>query len=459
MAKRAWEIEREMRKSAIPIDRRCFTSQWSTYVQSFSHADQFVRYWKNRVPGSGALDSLYVGMVQSMGNRGYDVTEAEELLPIGLDLADKGDLAELRVLTAILMERIFHSPLDTHHTYHSFHHPTDWDEIVSTMSSNIEKSPLVGLESDLDEKIYNGWVGQLAGGSFGTPLEGYCGEQIVRVYGEVNSFITQPETMNDDVVYELAFMDAFEKKGREITSRDIALEWVRQIPYGYSAEWVALNNIINGIFPPESGSFRNPYSDWIGAQMRGMVCGMLAPGFPFEAARLAYIDGSISHSANGLYGGMYAAVLTSLAFMLGDVREIIQIGLNYLPQGSEYVAIVQEVLEVFRQNNNPMTAWNLLDERFKEYHWIHAYPNIAASLLALWYGEGDMTRSFSLLAKAGLDVDCNGGLVGTVLGVMYGVSAAWAEPLKDLLETYIPGKEKLSIRQLAKRTAILACKI
>ena len=101
-------------------------------------------------------------------------------------------------------------------------------------------------------------------------------------------------------------------------------------------------------------------------------------------------------------------------------------------------------------------AWPVLDRHFETYNWIHAYPNLAADLFALWYGQGDFTETMSLLARAGLDVDCNGGLVGTVLGVMRDVPAAWADPIGDLLETYLPGKERLSIRALADQTARLA---
>lgn len=67
-----------------------------------------------------------------------------------------------------------------------------------------------------------------------------------------------------------------------------------------------------------------------------------------------------------------------------------------------------------------------------------------------------MTRTFSLLAKAGMDVDCNGGLVGNVLGITHGVPEKWAAPLGDTLESYLPGKEKLSIKRLSARTAELA---
>jgi len=48
------------------------------------------------------------------------------------------------------------------------------------------------------------------------------------------------------------------------------------------------------------------------------------------------------------------------------------------------------------------------------------------------------------------------GLLGTVLGIMHGAPEPWAAPLGDLLETYLRGKERLSIRKLAARTVALA---
>jgi hypothetical protein len=107
-------------------------------------------------------------------------------------------------------------------------------------------------------------------------------------------------------------------------------------------------------------------------------------------------------------------------------------------------------------NDDFRSAWTVLDKRLEEYNWIHAYPNLAADLLALWYGGGDFTESFKILAYAGMDVDCNAGLVGNILGVISPVPEKWSAPLDDLLETYLPGKERLSIRGLSERTARLA---
>ncbi len=454
--KSAWEIDRFLRLHAVPLDRRVNPSAWSAMTGGFPTGDDMIAlFWGARVPGSGAPEIPYVEMVESMANKGYDPRPAEALLAEGLALAAQGRRAGLRKLTAELLAAVNDLPRDPSSPYWMFEHPGTWDELRIAMGK-IETGQDPRALKDLKERIYAGWRGQIAGGAFGTAIEGYHTTRIQEVYGEIDGYITTPETMNDDVVYELALLDVFEREGRGLTARSLGLEWVRQIPFGWSAEWVAIANMSSGILPPASGSTRNPYSEWIGAQMRGMVCGMLAPGWPLEAARLAHVDGCISHAANGIYGEMYAAVLTSLAFVHEDPRELLVEAAKYLPGRSEYAAVLGECLDAVRRNENPSTAWEAVDRRFERYNWIHAYPNLAADVLALWYGGGDMTRSFSLLAHAGLDVDCNAGLVGNVLGIMKGVPEKWSAPIGDRLETYLPGKEVLSIRELAERTARLA---
>lgn len=454
MPKHAWEIEHELREKAEPVDRREVDSEWFDAEFTPPSGDALIDlFWKSNVPGSRAPEIAYVSMVQAMGNLGFDVSEAEKLLPEGLALHEAGKVDDLRALTAELMAAILDAPLDVKSDYHTYDHPQTWTGIREAMDLEVTDEALPLDESQLAARIHQGWMGQLAGGAFGTAIEGYTSEQIAKVYGRVDAYITEPETMNDDVVYELALMDAIEKQGKSLTSQDIAWEWVRQIPFGWSAEWVALRNLNLGLMPPESGAWHNPYHDWIGGQMRGMICGMLAPAYPMGAARLAVMDGVVSHAMNGVYGEMFAAVLTALAFTAEDPKELIQAALPYLPQGSEYMTVVRGTLDVLQEKDTPEEAWPILDERFVQYNWIHAYPNIAADLLALWFGKGDFTETMSLLALAGNDVDCNAGLVGNLLGVMDGVPEQWAAPIGDLLETYLKGKEKMSIRKLSEKTA------
>lgn len=450
--KKAWEMENELRANAIPLDRRTQSSNWYDSDFQVPYGDDLIRlFWESKVPGSGAPEIPYLSMVQAMGNRGYDVSAAEKLIPQGLELFQAQKIDDLRVVTAQILAALHQAPQDPDNPIHQFEHPSTWEEIVASMS-RISRDSLLQVKKDLKSKIYQGWLGQLAGGSFGTAIEGYTGEQIFKVYGEIRDYITTPETTNDDVVYELVLLDVFERLGRNLTAQEIGLEWIRQIRFGWSAEWVALRNLNNGIMPPQSGSFQNPFAHWIGAQMRGMVCGMLAPAWPFEAARLAYQDGIVSHELNGVYGEIYAAVLTSLAFIHTDVKSILKEAAKYLPQKSEYASVIRYCLETVEKNHDPAKVWEVFSKRFEKYNWIHAYPNIAAVIYSLWFGEGEMTETFSLLAKAGLDVDCNAGLAGNVLGILQPVPTKWAGPIGDRLETYIKGKEVLSIRELALKT-------
>lgn len=456
MSKQAWQIERELRDAAVPLDRRIHDSNWYTSETAFPTGDGLIdMFWESHVPGSGAPEIPYLEMAQAAYTKGMDSSAVVQKILAGIELRKQGKKDELRALTAEILHDIYFAQPDPKHPFHSYQHPAEWDDVRKAMGQ-VGDDPIPFDRADLRERIYQSWLGQLAGGSFGTCIEGYTTDQIQKVYGEIRSYITAPETTNDDVVYELVLLDVFEKMGRGMTSLELSKEWIKQIPFGWSAEWIALDNLAHGIFPPESGSFHNPYSNWIGAQMRGMVCGLLAPGWPVEAARLAHVDGVISHDNNGVYGEMYAAVLTALAFVRTDPRQILREAAEYIPQQSLYADVVRFCLATCAAHESAAEAWKILEKKYEEYNWIDAHPNIAAVIFALWYGQTDMTECFALLAHAGLDVDCNGGLVGSVLGAIRPVPAQWADPLGDLLETYLKGKEKLSIKELADRTARLA---
>ena len=98
----------------------------------------------------------------------------------------------------------------------------------------------------------------------------------------------------------------FEKLATDVTEFKVCNDKVYLIQCGWSAEELAIRNIKNGIFPPESGTHCNPFNEWIGAQMRAGVCGMTAPGRPYIAAMLAWRDGEVSHANNGILGEVFS---------------------------------------------------------------------------------------------------------------------------------------------------------
>jgi ADP-ribosylglycohydrolase len=63
---------------------------------------------------------------------------------------------------------------------------------------------------------------------------------------------------------------------------------------------------------------------------------------------------------------------------------------------------------------------------------------------------------------AGLDTDCNGATVGSILGVVLGAKnlpEKWVKPLNDTVESYVLGYNNSRISRLAERTFKISKKI
>lgn len=278
---------------------------WNMYIESGNASDEkLFRDWISQVPGSLSPSHLVVAAIQCMRNRGYDVREAEKYIDKGLKAAEEKDGAALQKITAQIYYLLNTAPKDADSDYWKYHIYTDWEEIRanSTFPEMGDREDV--FSDDYADRIQAGWTAQLIGGALGTQVEGYNTDNIEKVYGTVTSYLRPPETYNDDITYEIAFLDSFREHGYAVTSEQIAEKWLELIADGYSAEEVALRNLRLGIRPPESGTHLNYYSDWIGVQMRTMIHGMAAPGNPALAAELAVRDGAISHSNSGLLGGI-----------------------------------------------------------------------------------------------------------------------------------------------------------
>ncbi|MDD7209050.1 MAG: ADP-ribosylglycohydrolase family protein [Lachnospiraceae bacterium] len=454
----AGEREIEWMKHAYPVkNQESREESWNVSIKAGTASDEkLIRDWMSEVPGSRAPSHLVVAAVQCMRNRGYDVTEAEKYLDEGLAAAERKDGASLQVITSKIYSLLNQAPVDPFAKCWNYTLYESWDDIrkKADFSGKIRKSADV-FSKDYEDRIYAGWTAQLVGAALGTQVEGYNTDNIEKVFGTITSYIRPPETFNDDITYEIAFLDAFDRYGYEVTSDQIAKKWLELIEDGYSAEEVALRNLRLGIMPPESGKNLNYYSDWVGVQMRTMIHGMVAPGNPELAAKLAVTDGVISHSNSGIIGGMFNAVLVSLAFVQKDVQKLVLKTAECIPKDSEYYSVVQFALNQCMNNKSWREAWRKCEEAFKEYNWIHVYPNVCAQIIALWFGEEDFDKTASIICMEGKDADCTAAPVLNTLGVMYGrkiLPEKWTGPLGTTVHTLLRKYREFTIEELCDKT-------
>ncbi len=343
--------------------------------------------------------------------------------------------------------------------------------------------PLAG--EALDEKTHGAWLGRTAGCMLGKPVEGWPKEKIddlLEVCGleGLTDYLPPPPHNNrgiqvadwfehclrgnitrgvrdDDMDYTIGGLCILERHGREFTPRQVAEFWLHHLPYGqtYTAERAAYRNLVNGIWPPESARHRNPYREWIGAQIRADAFGYACPGRPEEAAALAFKDACVSHVKNGIYGEMWVAATLGAAFVAEEPGKAMRIGLSEVPGNCRLAEAIGHIFEWREEGLDAEEATDRVLEQFGDYHGVHTINNAAIVAMALLWGEGDFTRTIGLAVRAGLDTDCNGATAGSVLGAVLGagaIPAHWADPLNDRLDTFVIGQSGLSISGLAERT-------
>ena len=129
-------------------------------------------------------------------------------------------------------------------------------------------------------------------------------------------------------------------------------------------------------------------------------------------------------------------------------------GLKYIPKKSRLHEAISFVLKLHEEVSDWEKAWEKIMEKYGNYHPVHTINNACFVVLGLLYGEGDFGKSVCIAVESGLDTDCNGATVGSIMGTMLGarrLPRKWVEPLNDTLESLVPGFQSVKISVLAER--------
>ncbi|MDF2948553.1 MAG: hypothetical protein K0R07_567 [Sedimentibacter sp.] len=449
--KKAWEMAYDLFSNAKPTVLSEGEQGWSALKAVAEFYDGMLNLdWGSNVPGSGAPEIAMIAAVQALENRGYTVDNAYELLEKGFIAHKEKNNVELQKISAELRNEFLNARKNEDSPYWNYTYYSSFEQFEQKVQfpSAVE----VDIHSEkFKDQIRAAWVSQLIGAAMGTMVEGYTSKNLYEVFGDLKGYIREPNTYNDDITFEIAFLDAFKDKGYNVTSKDIALSWIGLIPVGWSAEELALRNIRAGMMPPESAKWNNPFNEWIGAQMRGAICGMVAPGNPSLAAKLAWIDGEVSHINNGIIGEVFNAVMISLSFINDDIKDIVKQSISMIPTDSEYYSVVKYAYDCCLKYSDWHDALADCEKKYIKYNWIHAYPNACCEIIALMYGEGDYEKTLNIITMCGIDADCNAGMIMPVLGIQKGmriIPKRLLSPAFDKLITYMRYYEEIKLDDL-----------
>ncbi len=392
--------------------------------------------------------------------------------------------AHLRTLAAELLDE-----LDALPTPGSDREPDDLEALCAGWPADVG---LPGPGPDLADRIHGAWLWRAVGCLLGKPVEKIPREgirEILEATGRwpLSGYFTEvglpPEVAarwpwnrrsratslaeningmpeDDDLNFALLALRLLETRGRDFTSEDVATCWLEWLPGGrvFTAERVAYRNLLLGLTPPATATTRNPFREWIGAQIRTDVYGWVNPGNPAAAAELAWRDARISHVRNGIYGAMYAAGLASAALVASDVDSVLDAAAALLPPDSRLASAVRFARRAAVGATDFEAVVDALYERYGDLHWVHVINNAALVTAALAWGQGDPVRSICAVVSGGWDTDSNGATVGSVVGGLVGAQALpteWTAPLANRLHTSLVGFDGIGFDALAARTVAL----
>jgi ADP-ribosylglycohydrolase len=262
---------------------------------------------------------------------------------------------------------------------------------------------------------------------------------------------------DDDLNFTMLGVVLLERHGTAFDAVDVARLWLDFLPPGriFTAERVAQRNLLLGLLPPQTATFRNPFREWIGARLRVDALGWAAAGDPVEAARLAWEDARVSHTANGVYAAMWMAAAHASSLVDPSAAVAVEAGLATIPAQSRLAEAIRTARDLAGSDAEWEAVVDALDERYGSYHWVHAINNTALVAAALVRFDSDFDGGICGVVQGGWDTDTNGAAVGSILGAQVGpegIRPYWSEPLHGRFASSLPGFDGVTLDELVDRT-------
>ena len=339
------------------------------------------------------------------------------------------------------------------------------------------------------EKLYVGLIGMDAGMRLGAPVENpfWTYERLQSYYGDIRGYLREQRyyTADDDVNGPLIFVRALADNAmpETLTSEAVGETWLNYTRRGMGMFWWggedvstehrAYMNLRRGVKAPRSGSIGEngkTAAEQIGGQIFVDTWGLICPGDPARASALAAAAASVSHDGSGVDGARFMAACIAAAYTASSLDEVLDTGLRFLPEKSDYRRVVETVRAYHRahpaeadfRSCRAMIAREFREEAYPGGY--HIVPNAGICILAMLYGKGDLGRSIEISVMCGYDTDCNASNIGTILGVLGGLDGVperYRRPINDLVTlSSVSGYLNLvDLSDKAKELGALSCRM
>ena len=302
-----------------------------------------------------------------------------------------------------------------------------WSQ-TSTAPSVMQKYSDISAET-LRDKIRGGLLGQMLGNLNGIEHE----MQYIAEPGNVKTYVPAlPEgaQTDDDTDFEWVYICAMQDEGKVLLPYSTITElWRSRINRGIWCSNQYARVLMDLDFePPLTGNLvLNPWADFnISGQFLCETFGLLAPGMPRTAEEIGLhytrvtIDGEPAQTTQ-----LFTAMIAQ-AFLLSDIDELLDLGLEAIDAKSEIYQIVNDVRAWHsRYPENWRKTRQLIKEKYSLYNGEmrdrNGYElNTASTIAALLYGKGDFAETLRTAFNFGWDADNTAATAGTIIGVTWG---------------------------------------
>jgi ADP-ribosylglycohydrolase len=311
--------------------------------------------------------------------------------------------------------------------------------------------------------VFGAIIGQAVGDALGAPTESMSVSEIRATYGWIDDFVSDDPAGTDDTEYAVLAAWNILKFRRAMTATDVSALW-REVLVGQQggfygggfSEMDAIANLARGLDAPTTGSDNHElWSD--GTAMRIGPVGAFCAGEPVEAARLAAIEGSVSHARDGIYCGQAIAASVAAAITTTDWRVVVAAGISAVPDDSWSRRTIEEAVEIGSRYDDVAAALDELHESIA----IRYYPwaDVAPEATALAYGVFTAARGAyipSVLGgvNVGRDADTIAAMAGAMAGGLHGASSVpqnWQDQVNIIRGHCISATAGANLRDIAEQ--------